>query len=1058
MPKKKKKKKMSAEDLEKRRLRDQQKRSIDSLHLALKMESTDKIIEWLRQHEKAEFFSNLSRDRYNDMLRRFRTSDHRNLSDEVVKVWLDIDELLLALHATSIEPLNEWRKKNGYAFNFLPESEFFSFTKDGFMHTCKSRFLPSSIQQQIISQLDSCREDNDVTRKSQWGLENEKFAIMLKSGLNPALLVCDVKPGPSVMPIAKDFVPLLHRQIVREQLTQVELLLDYGAHLGREDVGQVAVELAIQSRHDDIFELLDRVSGNQYLCVRSDGSTPLMVAASYDFRKIVDKLIKPDPACVNTANHNNETALFFAAKEGHAETAKLLASKMESPFLARKSDGTTPIMIAALYGHVEVLETLLYIAGFHEHKDAQQTDSKNLTALSLSLIHAMMTREQHIRGETGAAKLSKRENVLNCLYALLAFGCDPTITTKTPPEFDATAPKGPASIDTNLLHLLTAAPSEKRNETIKVILEWLEIARTTSLDDKERTERAKKNPIIKYYEKHREILNSITKLPNPANLQEKLFYAPDNVIESIVIPNNDGETLKLFLEHGYDIRHDKITPLYERPKKLLPSLELTGELETGVLNPVFALAITTHSAACASILLSSSYTQRSVKDTPPLLNKKNLLLAWNLSCTYAKNLKFNYSRHKDLIYIAAIILSYDSDKILPECNDYIVNPVEVLNEWASNQKKTESVSPISNRSPKTPPGHQTSSLCGQGEGEGKGASESAEEFLEEWPGVWPAESQTKQSHAKRYLSRLACQSDWQDEHRLLVHVQLQPDPDQALADLHTHCDDASLPKLKSTLLNINTKELCSIQDDENERKTAALDRKKELERYRDTLTRCGTVPTILRGFSDEIESLTLSIEEQELRLAARQKRIDKNHRLQNAVAQVKAYLGDRISTQLTQAIIDNKVKQLYSVLRQDFIYDLRPIKAPLSEILPYLMTSNTQQEIVDMIRKELFADEIRPTLFRLFPLKKTHDETEGGTITLKGTDEIRRGSRKEEVDALRDLLVSTRAHSYLFKPLKKDPTLKRGFPQNRPQGGNEDTWRHIFSFLREKPTMPTCTK
>ena len=1025
MPKKKKKKKNTnkAEAEEKKILRDQKTRSIKSLLLALKRESTDEIEEWLRQHQKTEFFSSLSENQYDNMLRQFRTDTLPNLKDEAVNVLLDMDELLLALRAIWVDPLNEWKEKNRDALNFLLDS--------GPM--AETRFLPISTQRQIIHQLDLCRVDNRFSRRSQWSLENEKLSIMLDCGLNPKLLIHDEKLD------LKDLTPLLHRQIVLGQLTQVKLLIDHGAFTGMKNSElNVVFKLAIRFRQEDIFELLNKKSGNPYLSERPDGSTPLMVAAQCDFRKIVGKLIKSDPACVNTANRNNETALFFAAQEGHAETAKLLASKMESPFLARELDGTTPIMIAAMYGHVEVLEKLLYIAGFHEHKDAQRTDLQKLTALSLSHTYASITSEKRIESDTVKRESIQWEKALNCLYALLAFGCKPTITT--PVKCDASVPQGSATIDANLLHMLTAVPSGRHINAIKVILEWLEIASTTSLDDMEKTGRVIKNPILKYYKKHRKILSSIKTLPSPANLQQELFYAPNNVIESVVIPNNDIEMLTLFLKFGYDIRHDKIRPLHERSTGLLTPLKLRGEPGMGHLNPVFALTIATHSASCADLLLSSSCTQRGVKDTTPLLNNNNILFAWTLAHTYAKDLQANSDRYKDFIQMTTIILSYDFDDILSESNGNIDSPINVLNHWASSQEKAE-------------PAHQISSLRGQGEGEGEGACESAEEFLDEWPGVWPAESQTKQSHTKRYLNRLACQSDWQDEHHLLVHVQLQPDPDQALADLHTLCDEESLPKLKSTLLNINTKGLCSIQDDENERKTAAQGRKKELEGYRDTLTRYGTEPKIICEFSDEIESLAHSIEELRSQLYARQKRIDENHRIENAAAQIKAYLGDHISTQFFHAIVGNNVKQFYSVFRQHFIYDLRPIKAPLSEILPYLMTSNTQQEIVDMIRKELLADEIRPTLFRLFPLKKTHDETEGETIALKGTDAIRRGPRKEEVDTLRDQMVSRRAYWYLFEPLQQNPTMKRGFPQGGPAGGNEDTWRYIFSFLGEKPAF-----
>ena len=93
------------------------------------------------------------------------------------------------------------------------------------------------------------------------------------------------------------------------------------------------------------------------------GQTALMLAASRGHQKLVELLLEKG-AQSNLANPFGMTALHMACKQRHVEVVDLLVNKHRSeggadPDLKESRKGYTPLMVAAMMGHTDIVRALL---------------------------------------------------------------------------------------------------------------------------------------------------------------------------------------------------------------------------------------------------------------------------------------------------------------------------------------------------------------------------------------------------------------------------------------------------------------------------------------------------------------------------------------------------------------------------------------------------------------------------------------------------------------------------------------------------------------------------
>jgi ankyrin repeat protein len=104
------------------------------------------------------------------------------------------------------------------------------------------------------------------------------------------------------------------------------------------------------------------------------GESPLMLAALKGHLELAEMLIKKDA----DVNKTGWTPLHYAASAGHVEMIRLLLDN--SAYIdAESPNGTTPLMMAALYGTPAAVDLLL-----QEGADPKLKNQQNLTALQFA--------------------------------------------------------------------------------------------------------------------------------------------------------------------------------------------------------------------------------------------------------------------------------------------------------------------------------------------------------------------------------------------------------------------------------------------------------------------------------------------------------------------------------------------------------------------------------------------------------------------------------------------------------------------------------------------------
>ena len=143
------------------------------------------------------------------------------------------------------------------------------------------------------------------------------------------------------------------------QVGVVELLLNRGVDINSVNLrGSTSLAAAVQWGHEDIVALLiDR--GADVRIPTKKGRLPLSVAAGNGDARIVGLLLAADAVDVDTRDEHGGTPLIYALEGRHTLVAKVLLNESGADPCLASSNGTTPLMIAAKKGLVEIVQLLL---------------------------------------------------------------------------------------------------------------------------------------------------------------------------------------------------------------------------------------------------------------------------------------------------------------------------------------------------------------------------------------------------------------------------------------------------------------------------------------------------------------------------------------------------------------------------------------------------------------------------------------------------------------------------------------------------------------------------
>ena len=129
--------------------------------------------------------------------------------------------------------------------------------------------------------------------------------------------------------------------------------------------GALAIHLAAALGHTDTMLLLARAHPNSVAARTKQGCTPLHLASAYGHVDTTEQLIRLGSWAMRALTNDNSLPLHMAAELGQTQTLRLLLQAESDPVAAamsRRQDGTTPLFLASMHGHADVVKELLAIA------------------------------------------------------------------------------------------------------------------------------------------------------------------------------------------------------------------------------------------------------------------------------------------------------------------------------------------------------------------------------------------------------------------------------------------------------------------------------------------------------------------------------------------------------------------------------------------------------------------------------------------------------------------------------------------------------------------------
>ena len=213
----------------------------------------------------------------------------------------------------------------------------------------------------------------------------------------------------------QDGYTALHYSCKYGHIDIVKTLVKHKANVNaRTDSGNTPLTLATRNKHDSVVHAL--LSDSQCLvdAKGQDGYTALEYSCRYGLVDITRTLVK-HKADVNARTDSGDTPLTLAAEHGHDNVVHALLSDSQCLVDAKGQDGSTALQYSCIYGHVDIVRTLVK----HKANVNARTDSGN-TPLTLA---AMNKHDNvvHALSDYNCEVLAKDKDAYN---ALLHFSCE----------------------------------------------------------------------------------------------------------------------------------------------------------------------------------------------------------------------------------------------------------------------------------------------------------------------------------------------------------------------------------------------------------------------------------------------------------------------------------------------------------------------------------------------------------------------------------------------------------------------------------------------------------
>ncbi len=144
-------------------------------------------------------------------------------------------------------------------------------------------------------------------------------------------------------------------------IAEITKLLEKGVDVNAKDFqGETALMVAALKGHLDIAKLL--VENGADIHARPDfnnnqGQTALMMASKNGYIDIVKMLVEKGSDVNSIVKHTGYSALIMASEKGKKDVVSLLIEK-GADINAKTKEGSTPLMMASLNGHIEIIKFL----------------------------------------------------------------------------------------------------------------------------------------------------------------------------------------------------------------------------------------------------------------------------------------------------------------------------------------------------------------------------------------------------------------------------------------------------------------------------------------------------------------------------------------------------------------------------------------------------------------------------------------------------------------------------------------------------------------------------
>jgi uncharacterized protein len=178
-----------------------------------------------------------------------------------------------------------------------------------------------------------------------------------------------------------DGTTALHWAVRHDAIGAVDLLLRAGARVDEANrYGVTPLSLACTNGSVAVIERLLSAGANPNLALPA-GETPLMTAARTGVAAAVRTLLAHGAAVDAVEGWRGQTALMWAASEGHAETIQALIDAGADPAVRSKA-GFTPLLFASRDGHIQAMRVLLAAGAPATGKTSDGTSALVLTILN----------------------------------------------------------------------------------------------------------------------------------------------------------------------------------------------------------------------------------------------------------------------------------------------------------------------------------------------------------------------------------------------------------------------------------------------------------------------------------------------------------------------------------------------------------------------------------------------------------------------------------------------------------------------------------------------------